>query len=172
MKNQRHAEFNSDFDYVSIILHLSGFDGNGFLEQWHSLDQPLNPLVFEEVETCWPHETELSGDKISARHQLLFDLTNEVLLQIYESSFTYYPRELSLGCRIRPRPSRFLEEVWARISRTLSSSQRVGQSVEGIVTQDMGKDDGWMNLQLESECVALELDDLIFDDLLGDILFS
>ncbi|KAE9461109.1 hypothetical protein C3L33_06977, partial [Rhododendron williamsianum] len=116
VKNQRHAEFNSDFDYVSIILHLSGFDGNGFLEQWHSLDQPLNPLVFEEVETCWPHETELSGDKISARHQLLFDLTNEVLLQIYESSFTYYPRELSLGCRIRPSPSRFLEEVWAELA--------------------------------------------------------
>ncbi|KAL6967519.1 hypothetical protein U1Q18_033327 [Sarracenia purpurea var. burkii] len=178
-KNHRHIELctidNADFNYVSNILKSSGFDGNGFLGPWHSMEQPLNPLLFEEVEAGWPHEPSCSGDETFAywHHQLLFDLINEVLIQIYDSSITYYPRALSFSCRIRPMSMGypFLEEVWERISRTLSSREGVGPSVDCVVTEDLRKDDGWMDLRLETECVALELEDMIFDELLEEITF-
>ena len=65
-----------------------------------------------------------------------------------------------------------VDDAWARISRTLSSRQGVDQSMDCVVAQDLGKDDGWMNLQLETECVGLELEDIIFDELLEEIFCS
>ncbi|GFS37874.1 TRM32-like protein [Actinidia rufa] len=173
---ENHRQNNADFDYVSDILERSGFNRTGFLGQWHSLDQPLNPLVFEEAEACWPHEPQRYGDEIfsSCHHQLLFDLINEVMVQIYDTSFTYYPKVLSVNCRIPPISPKYniVDDAWARISRTLSSRQGVDQSMDCVVAQDFGKDDGWMNLQLETECVGLELEDIIFDELLEEILCS
>ncbi|GFZ18014.1 hypothetical protein Acr_26g0012830 [Actinidia rufa] len=129
-----------------------------------------------EVEACWPHEPQRSSEEIFAgcHHQLLFDLINEVLVQIYDSSFTYYPKALSVNCHIPPMPVKYnvIDDAWTRISRTLSSRQGVDQSMDCVVAQDLGKDDGWMNLQLETECVGLELEDIIFDELLEEIFCS
>ncbi|XP_028090654.1 protein TRM32-like [Camellia sinensis] len=180
VKNHSRIELctndNADFNYVSDILECSGFNENGFHGPWYSQDQPLNPLVFDEVEDCWPHESQHYEEKIYAcfHHQLLFDIINEVLLQIYDSSFPYYPKALSSNCRICPMPVRYhvLDEVWARISKTLSLRPGADQSVDHVVSHDLGTDDGWMNLQLESECVALALEDMIFDELLEEVMCS
>ncbi|XP_052188619.1 uncharacterized protein LOC127798990 [Diospyros lotus] len=182
VKNERLIELctndNTDFDFVHAILEHSGFNGNSFLGTWHSLDQPLSPLVFEEVKACWPHESQCSGEETytCCHHQLMFDLINEVLLQIRDSSFTYYPKELSFSCRLRPMPvnlrHHILEEVWGRISKIRSLRLGMDQSVDCAIVQDLGRDDGWMNLQMETECVALELEDMILDELLEEIICS
>ncbi|CAL5334205.1 unnamed protein product [Camellia sinensis] len=179
VKNYNHTKsFTNniaDFNYVREVLEWSGLDGNGFLGPWHSMDQLSNPSMFEEVTACCPHKPQCCPHKPQCcHHRLLFDLINEVLLEIYESSFTYYPRALSFHCHVHPMPGgyRVLEEVWARISRTLSLRPEVDQSVDRGVANDLGKDVGWMNLQLETEYVALELEDLIFDQLVEQVICS
>ncbi|KAK2986101.1 hypothetical protein RJ640_003756 [Escallonia rubra] len=167
---------DADFSYVREILERSGFIGNDLHGAWHLSDQLLNPSLFEELEGCWPHETDYPGEDTSPclHHLLLFDLVNEALLQIYERSFTYYPRALSTSCRARPLPvgDHIIEEVWTSIRRSLSEKPEMKQSLDSVMAQDMAKDDGWMNLQWESECVALDLEDLIFDELLEEALCS
>ncbi|KAK3012790.1 hypothetical protein RJ639_010226 [Escallonia herrerae] len=167
---------DASFSYVREILERSGFIGNGLHGAWHLSDQPLNPSLFEELEGCWRHETDYPGEDISPclRHLLLFDLVNEVYLQIYERSFAYYPRALSTSCRTRPLPvgDHIIEEVWTSIRRSLTVKPEMKQSLDSVMAQDMAKDDGWMNLQWESECVALDLEDLIFDELLEEALCS
>lgn len=164
VKNHNRVEFHTgdsaDLNYVREVLERAGFNENGFHAAWYSSDQPLSPLLLDEVSECWwPHEAECIG-----RHQLLFDLVNEVILEIYERSFTYYPKELSSSCRVRPMHGRFHDEE-------VLKSIRLDQTVDDPVTQDYAKeDDGWMNLQMESECVALELEDLIFDQLLEEMV--
>ncbi|XAR58993.1 hypothetical protein NMG60_11014601 [Bertholletia excelsa] len=168
---------NAEFRYVRDILERSGFMGNDFLEPWHSPDGPLNPRVFEEADACWPHEPHCNGpygEEICSclDHQLLFDLTNEVLLQILDCSSLYYPRPLSSNCHVRPLPvgCHVPEEISGRISKAFSLRPEADQTLDSIVGQDLWKDDRWMNLQLESECIALELEDLIFDELLEELL--
>ncbi|XAR60588.1 hypothetical protein NMG60_11034023 [Bertholletia excelsa] len=165
----------TDFNYVSHILEQSGFNENGFFGPWYSENQLLNPLAFEEIEACWSQEPQYSGDEIcsSSHHRLLFDMVNEALLQIYDSSFTYYPKALNSNCHMHPIPKDYhiLKDVWARIIRTSSLGPRADQLTDSIVAQDLAKEDGWMNLQLESECAALELEEMIFDELLEEILF-
>ncbi|KAJ8533946.1 hypothetical protein K7X08_007270 [Anisodus acutangulus] len=65
-----------------------------------------------------------------------------------------------------------LEEVWKDISWWLSYKLENDQSLlDDAASRDLAKGDNWMNLQFDAECVGLELEDLIFDDLLDELIF-
>ncbi|KAK6926965.1 protein of unknown function DUF4378, partial [Dillenia turbinata] len=164
------------FNCIKDILELSGFLQSDNFDAWYSQDQPLDPSIFEEMEACLEKESECYGEEVVANseHHLLFDLINEVLLEIYARSLNYWPNALSSSCHIHPTPrgDHILEEVWKGISWSLISAAEIGQSLDSIMAVDFAKSNGWMNLQLESECVALDLEELIFDELLDEILQS
>lgn len=173
-----HFESNrlddADFNYVRDVLEVAGFIEPEYLGTWYSLEQPLNPTLFKELEAFLRHEHEHSSDDVGSNcdHQLLFDLINEELLEIYESSLAYFPKHFSFTQHIRPLPkgNRVLEDVWKRISWHQSSRSVMDQSVDDIVARDLVKGDSWMNLHLDVEDVALDLEDLIFDELLDEVL--
>ncbi|KAJ7947648.1 protein TRM32 [Quillaja saponaria] len=173
-----HFELNkkddSDFEFVKGVLELSGFMGSEYLGAWHTVDQPLNPSLFKDYEAISPQEVECSRDEIECQcdHQLLFDLVNEVLIEIYDKSFTYFPNPFPFKRGIHPMPKghHLLKQVWARISLYLSLRPELDQSLNGVVARDLAKFDSWMNLQYESECVALELEDMIFEELLDEAI--
>ncbi|XP_015582786.1 uncharacterized protein LOC8268287 isoform X1 [Ricinus communis] len=170
------AKDKAEFDYVKDILELSGFTKNELLGTWHSDDQPVDPSLFEEVAGCMFLDPECSGTEEGylCYHLLLFDLINEVLMETYARSYTYYPMPLSTLSHIRPMPVGYhvLEEVWTNISWYLSSIPEPDQLLDHIVSRDLAKSDGWMNLQFDSECVGLEVEDIIFYDLLEEVIFS
>lgn len=162
---------NADLFYVRDILEHSGFSSNFFKTTWYSQAQVLNPSVVRELESLWheEHECCLGDFDFCCHHQLLFDLVNEVLVQMYDRSFTYYPKALSYSCRIRSMlENRIFEEVCNNVDAFLRMKPEQ-ESIDAIVDQDLKTDDGWMNLQLESECSALELEDMIFNDLLEEL---
>ncbi|XP_026415360.1 uncharacterized protein LOC113310789 isoform X2 [Papaver somniferum] len=168
----------ADFNYVRDLLKLSGFTGARCLGTWHAPDQPLHPSLFEEMEYLSPYKTECTVGEISDsyydHHQLLFDTVNEVLLEIYERSFTYWPGPLSRNSSTRPMPAGYniLKEVWGIISWYLSSQPEEYSSLDYVVTRDLSRVDGWMNLQMDCDCLGLELEDLIFEDLLEEVICS
>ncbi|CAN4098839.1 unnamed protein product [Withania somnifera] len=131
----------------------------------------LNPSIVRELESLWHEEQECGlGDfDFCCHHELLFDLVNEVVVQMYDRSFTYYPKALSYSCRIRPLlENRMIEEVSNNVGKLLILKPEQ-ESIDAIVDQDLRSDDGWMNLQIESECSGLELEDMIFNDLLEEL---
>ncbi|XP_050213972.1 protein TRM32-like [Mercurialis annua] len=169
---------DADFNYVRDILELSGFTEQECLGMWHSLDHPLSPTLFKELEAYLHQEVECSPEDVAStnNHQLLFDLSNEFLLQIYESSLAYYPKPFSFARRVRLRPSpkgdHIVEEVWRRISSFRNPNSKLDQTLDDIVARDLAKDESWINLQLDVEDIALDLEDLIFDQLLDEIICS
>lgn len=169
-----YSEYDADLDYVKDILDNSGFGNDAFHKTWHSSNQPIDPLVFDEMEAYWHKGCSAEEHCGCDHHQLLFDLVNEKLLHLYGKSFTYYPKALSSGCYIRPFPvgDHIVDEMCDSVNTLMRLKTEQKQSLECLVALDMGKDDGWMNLQLESECVGLELDDIIFDELLGELICS
>ncbi|KAL0426319.1 UNVERIFIED_CONTAM: protein TRM32 [Sesamum latifolium] len=168
------AKNEAEFNYVKDVLELSGFSRNEILGRWHSAEHPVNPAVFVEVEGCLVAQPECSGNEEggSCDHLLLFDLINEVLLEIYEISFCYWPMPLTSRSRMHqmPKGHRVLEEVWTEISWLLSCRLEFDQNIDDAVSRDLSKHDGWMNLQFDGECVALEVEDLILDDLIEEII--
>ncbi|KAK1357278.1 hypothetical protein POM88_050534 [Heracleum sosnowskyi] len=179
-KNQIHTKLQTDDDadlnYAREILKVAGFNKNGFHEEWYLSEQPLSPLIFDEVEeSWWPLGSECSQENLILlyHHQLLFDLINEVMLHIYETSFTYYPRALSTSCQVHPlHIANYEEEVLKSLSKHIVLKPELDQQLDDPVPRDLAKADGWMNLQMDSECVALELEDFIFDELLEELICS
>lgn len=160
------------FDYVKYVLEVSGLCRGEFLEKWHSAEMPLNPSVFDEVEQCFFTQSDCTGSAENGiyEHLVLFNSINEALLEIYEKSYSYWPNPLTCQSCIRQMPVgyRIVEEVWGNIRRI----ERQSHSVDDPVSWDLSKGDNWMNLQFEAECVGLELEDLILDDLLDELLYD
>lgn len=172
---QVDANDKAEFSYVRDVLELSGFTGNAFLGTWHSEDQPVDPLVYEAVEGCMFLDPDSSGKEHGkCDHLLMFDLINEVLMEVYGRSYSYYPTPLSSLSHIRPMPvgHHVLNEVWELISYYLSLRPELDKSMNYVLNADLAKRDGWMDLQFDTECVALELEDLVFDDILEELVFD
>ncbi|KAG2242485.1 hypothetical protein Bca52824_095669 [Brassica carinata] len=184
---QIEAQDKVKFNYVRDILEISGFNAPESLSMWQSDYQPLDPLVYQEMTTtattrCMIQDPECSRNEEEEEeqeeeggnynHLLLFDLINEVLIEIYERSYHYCPKPLSSLCRIHPMPVGYsvLKDVWVRINCYLSYKPHDEQSFDEIMSRDLRRDDGWMGLQFESECVGIEVEDLIFEELLEELL--
>ncbi|GMG98259.1 hypothetical protein Nepgr_000099 [Nepenthes gracilis] len=172
---ERDEKYDAEFKYVKFVLELSGLTREGQLETQHLLEQPLDAALFEEAEAGCPLELKLSMGEVASsncQRNLLFGLVDEAMLSIFERSSAYYPKTLSFSCQIHPVPTgnRVLEEVWAFVSRRLRWNLEQGLQLDGAVAQDLSKNDGWMNLQFESECIALQLEHLIFNELLEEII--
>ncbi|XP_027364437.1 uncharacterized protein LOC113871542 [Abrus precatorius] len=173
------ASNEAAFNYVRKVLDLSGFTAHDSLGIWYSDNQPVDPSLYEELEGCLLLDPDCSGNSDEGgqcNHLLLFDIINEGLLEIFGRSYNYYPRPLSSLSHIHPLPSgdRVLYKVWTLISWNLNSPTtfELYPSLDYYVSKDLAKYDGWMNLQFDSECVGLELDDLIFDDLLEELIYT
>ncbi|KAK8550891.1 hypothetical protein V6N12_039574 [Hibiscus sabdariffa] len=161
------------YNYVKDILELSGFTQDEGRQTWFWPDQPLDPSMFEELETLLHPELESTIDEDgSNNHQLVFDLVNEALLEMGEKSSVYFPKPFSFDCRISLKLKRnnVVEQVWTKVSKKLASQPEHDQSLDDIVAGDLDKN-AWMNIQAESEVVALDLEDLVFDELLDEIIW-
>ncbi|KAI3750063.1 hypothetical protein L2E82_20687 [Cichorium intybus] len=172
--SRKQYQDDDDFTYVKQILERSGFMKNGFQQTWYSSNQPLDPFVFQEIESEYVHNPENFVEELNelSHRLLIFELVDDILLTMYERSLTYFPKALSSLCHIRPAPNGPVihDEVWKCVSKMVEFKPDMNQSLDYIVSRDLGSDDGWMNLQLDSECVALDLEDLILDDILEELL--
>ncbi|XP_051113531.1 protein TRM32-like [Andrographis paniculata] len=162
----------SDSDYVKRLLEQSNIANDTSEMSWHASDKPFSPELFEDVETRWPHEQdELTGwpDFYGCwHHRMVFDLVNEVTLEAYDVSLPYYPTALSSSCHVRPF-SRIAEDVSGIVEGLLKLNPLTTEAVDDIVAVDM-RGRGWMNLQTETECVALELEDMVFDEVIEETI--
>lgn len=166
----------SEYNYVKDILELSGFTVHKFLGTWHSTGQPVDPSVFDKVEGCLLTELGSSENEevCSCNRLLMFDLINEVLIEIHERSSSYFPVPLTCRSHISPMPVGYhvLGEVWTDIKWYLSWRPESYQSLDDAVGRDLDRGDGWMNLQFDAECVGLEIEDMMFDDLIDEMLYD
>lgn len=165
--NRNEAEFN----YVKGVLERSGFSRNKPLGSWHSGGQPVDASVYAEVGA--KHDEIPGNEESRSCYKLvLFELINQVLLEIYDRSFSYWPVPITCRSRIYPMPigHRVLEEVWGNIEGYLTPMPVFDPSLDDAVTRDLDKYDGWMNIQFEAEGAGLELEDMVFHDLLLELL--
>ncbi|XP_003543514.2 protein TRM32 isoform X2 [Glycine max] len=163
----------SDFKYVKNILEFSGYLRNEHTQMPYTVDQPLKPSIFKDLDATLRHEIEPSEEE-TINHQLLFNLVNEVLLEIYGRSPTYFPRPFSFNPRLHsmPKGNYLLNEVWNSVNSYLNLKPELDQTLDDVVGRDLAKGKGWMILQEEEEYVALELEEMIMDELLDEFIFS
>ena len=101
--------------------------------------------------------------------ELLFDLVNEAITETHNQSHIYFPKTFTFSY---PNEKRFLDEVWGRVEWSLSGlgAGNRDRSLDDIVGRDLIKGDGWMNLRGETEWLTLEIEDLIFYEVLDEMI--
>ncbi|XP_021716150.1 protein TRM32-like [Chenopodium quinoa] len=177
--DNQDLNLNDDLQYVKYVLDISGLaTEENKCEEWHSQTQPLDPALFDGIEVCCPFEPKLlDKDEIfmsSYHRKLVFDLINEALIDISERSYVCYPKSLSFWCHVSPTTKgkrRVVLEVWKFVREYLSWMPEFDPSLDVAVAHDLSKDkNGWVNLQTYTEGLALELEDLVFNELLDEIV--
>ncbi|XLR40910.1 hypothetical protein S83_025570 [Arachis hypogaea] len=159
---------DSNFRYVKAILQFSGLMENEQILTRHTIDQRLKPSLIIEMESSVAENTKAYDQ------QLLFNLVDEVLLDIYERSSNQFPRPFAFNYLLHPVPKGdyLLNEVWSSVKSYLSLRPELDQTLDDVVRRDLARRSSWMNLQQEEEQVAIELEDMIMDDLLDELVFS
>lgn len=164
----------TEFSYVKEIFRKSSFSTETLFDEWCS----QNITVLQEAD-CQHYEAaaasfDLSAD-MSAEQLLLFDLTNEGLLDIYRRHSVSRSRLSWFSSFDRPRPvgSRALGELWSGLSLRLDGRRpRASVHVDAVLSSDLAKSDPWTDFPRGAERLGSRLADSVFDELLSELVLQ
>ncbi|KMT05250.1 hypothetical protein BVRB_7g173910 [Beta vulgaris subsp. vulgaris] len=173
--------YNEELQYVKYVLDIIGITTAAAYqrETWHSQNQPLDPALFDGIEVCCPFEPKSSNKDVAvfvseSHRKILFDLINEALIDIDERSNVYYPKALSYWCHICPKTNEknhIVVDVWEFVEKLLNWKPELDPSLDLAMSHDLSNDkNGWVNLQMDTEGLGLDLEDLIFNEILDEIV--
>lgn len=114
------------------------------------------------------------GLQDNLKDQLLSHLVNEVLYDIYEDCDVYYwPTSLGSKCNVHLQPlteEHISTKVHSRFERLRGFIVKASNDVKSVTAHDLVNSYGWMNLQVDSECLSLTLEEMLFDELLEELV--
>ncbi|KAE8697826.1 putative Hydroxyproline-rich glycofamily protein [Hibiscus syriacus] len=157
-KGTAMAEKNLESIYIVDVLVDSGINGadlDTFLATWHSLDCPVNPIVFEELEK--KHLNLISCSR--AERRLMFDRINSKLLEMYQQFMDQYPWIKPVR-KIIPKWN--IQELEYNLHRSLVSKNKE-------LDVDAGECE-WLNLRGDIDAVGKEMERLLVDELIAEVV--
>ncbi|KAJ3686737.1 hypothetical protein LUZ61_015901 [Rhynchospora tenuis] len=113
-------------------------------------------------------------ENMSVDQNILYALTHEVLRENLKkylrngtlvSSYTRVPKSNSLQ-------NGLIKDLWKNLTTYLNSEICVSGKnfIEGIMTSNSLQNDGWLNYSIEKEHLVVELEDVIFDSIIGELI--
>uniref|UniRef100_A0A7N0UJT2 DUF4378 domain-containing protein n=1 Tax=Kalanchoe fedtschenkoi TaxID=63787 RepID=A0A7N0UJT2_KALFE len=117
-------------------------------------------------------ELELKND---LDHQLLSDLVNEALLGPYSGSDAYWLASLCSDRLKHPLPSsdhHVFKKVESTLQKLESFSLKASNTLDSLLAFDLAGDRSWMSLQADAESLSLALDEIIFDELMDELIYE
>ncbi|XP_066317197.1 uncharacterized protein [Miscanthus floridulus] len=161
-----------EFNYVKDILKKSSFSNEILFDEWYS----QNITALQEVD-CQHYEAAAASfdfTDMSADQLLLFDLTNEALLDIYKKYSVSKSRFSWFSSFDRPKPvgNGVLKELWSRVSCHLDERPWSSIEVDTILSNDLGKSDPWTNFPRDADYLGNKLADFVLDKLLTELVLQ
>ncbi|KAH7278059.1 hypothetical protein KP509_38G022100 [Ceratopteris richardii] len=171
-------ETEPELTYVKDLLVASGLslESSSTLMKWHKPKQPLDSCIFEIVENSYRSNESISamrknGGLIRQRRLLLFDIVNEVLVDVLDPLMSCHTCWNSIH-----KPSTlyhradFLGQIWSRVSKLLWSQSDGQDTLGSLVAEDLACKDPWQELSPDNELVLLVAEEAIWNDLLEDVV--
>lgn len=155
----------SVFEYVKTVVQASDLNWDEVCMKSLSTDQLLDPSLFEEIDFL--------PNQLCYEQKLLFDLVNEVLMEICGHYFGCSPWVSFVKPYIRPVPDKknSLCEVWEGVLWHLIPLP-LPHTLDQTVRKDMAKSGTWMDLRFDTDSTCIEMGDAILEELMEDIILS
>ncbi|GMI89981.1 TON1 Recruiting Motif 15 [Hibiscus trionum] len=154
----------SIFEHIKAVLQASSFNWDELYIRSLSSDVLINPLLLDGVEYL--------PNQLCQDQSLLFDCINEVLVEFCGHYFGS-PSISFVKPNIRPLPNmnNTIQEVskgvyWHLLPMPLPLT------LDLIVSKDLAKSGTWMDLQLDTGCIGVEIGEAIFEDIVEDAITS
>lgn len=161
-----------EFNYVQEIFKKSSFRNEILYDEWYS--QNIKALQEEDCQHYEAAAAAFDFTDMSAEQLLLFDLTNEALLDIYRK-YSFCKSKLSWFSSFdRPKPvgRLVLKELWSKLSCQLDEQPRSTIEVDTILSSDLAKNERWVNFQRDADNVRNHLGDFVFDRLVTELVLE
>ncbi|KAL8495236.1 hypothetical protein ACS0TY_019407 [Phlomoides rotata] len=155
----------SAFEYVEAVLLGSGLNWDEFLMRWLSTYEILDSSLFDEVE--------LFSSRPRYDQKFLFDCANIALKEVCDIYFGCYSGISCVKLNSQPPPKGMdlIQEIWQRVERLLLQHPHP-HSLDHLVKTDLARSRNWMNLQSDIELIVFEMEEIIFIELVEEIVPS
>ncbi|KAL5221014.1 hypothetical protein ABZP36_025727 [Zizania latifolia] len=154
---------------VKDIFMKSSFCNEILFDEWCT--QNITALQEEDCQHYEAAAAAFDFTDMSADRLLLFDLTNEVLLDIY-TKYSDHKSKLSWFSSLdRPKPvgKHALKQLWSKVSCHLDEQTEPGIEIDTILSNDLAKSDRWVNFQRHADHLGDKLADFVLDKLLTEL---
>lgn len=154
------------------IFKKSSFTHEALLDEWYS--QNITALQEEDCQHYEAAAASFYFTDMSADQLLLFDLTNEALLDIYKKYSFAKSKFSGFSSSGRPKPvgHHILEELWSRVSSRLDERPKSSIQVDMILSKDLAKSNRWTNFDRYADHMGNILADFVFDKLLTEVVLQ
>jgi hypothetical protein len=160
------------FNYVKEVFKKSSFSNEILYDEWYS--QNITALQEEDCQHYEAAAAALDFIDMSAEQLLLFDLTNEALLDMYKKHSVCKSKVswFSSFHRSKPVGHVALRELWSQLSFQLDEQPRTAIEVDRILSRDLANSDRWTNFQRDTDNLGNDLGDFVFGKLLTELILE
>ncbi|XP_028775081.1 uncharacterized protein LOC114731977 [Neltuma alba] len=153
--------------YINDVLSESGIDGTyplAYSEGWHSLECPVSPTVFGELEKRYSDCTACSRPE----RRMLFDRVNSSIVKIYKQFESDRPWlnptvTNTVGCKLMKKG------LQDDLCALLRSQGKVENDALGKV---LVRESEWLDVRDDVDTIGSEVERLILDDLVAEVAGS
>lgn len=159
----------AELAYVKDIFNKSSFRDEALFDGWCS----QNRAALQE-DDCQHYDAAAAAidfTDMSADELLLFDLTNEALLDVYKDYAAGMSRQPRFSSFQRPKPvgDRALRELRSKVSRRLDERPQSSVEVDAVLSSDLAKAERWSNFRREADQVANKVAASVLDRLVTEL---
>lgn len=150
--------------YVTDILVHSGFidyDPKTFVSKLHSLDSPIDPLMFEELEKGLYNEGSSRPER-----RLLFDRLNSGLNEIYQQLTDPHPWVMAMTPALGYKLSG--DGLVDELCRSLVG--RDCKAYKGTLDKVLMNEMRWLSLGDDFDVIGKEIERLLVDDIVVEVV--
>ncbi|XP_021748384.1 uncharacterized protein LOC110714207 [Chenopodium quinoa] len=150
-------------EFVKAVVQMSGLSWEELLQRSILSDHLVDPSLLDEVDFL--------PDLLSCDFNVLFDLINEVLIEICCLNFGCL---LSLTMPyVQPelKGKDIFTEIWKRVDWYLKL-EGPPRTLDQIVEKDLEKPGKWLDLQLDCQCIGIRIQEAILEELVQETILS
>uniref|UniRef100_A0A5B6YJQ9 DUF4378 domain-containing protein n=1 Tax=Davidia involucrata TaxID=16924 RepID=A0A5B6YJQ9_DAVIN len=154
--NDATTDDGAEFQYIARIMKRTGIDRNTpvlSFTKWYSPSHPLDPSIFHHLEPSFPTTTTNSQLNQRCNRKLLFQLVDEILVQLLRPYINLKPWDVTSITRdSKMYGSQLIDTLCAKIRSFPSADCQVLEDIDGLIETDLCK------YQLSQRSVAFEED--------------
>ncbi|KAL0336854.1 UNVERIFIED_CONTAM: hypothetical protein Scaly_1960500 [Sesamum calycinum] len=152
-----------EVSYILDVLMHSGIQDSGidmFGMTWYSLDCPLDPMLFDELEKKYCDEI----NRLRSERRLLFDGINSTLLETFQQHIDSYSWTMPKSGRLHSTCRE--EHVIEALNKFMNQEPMTGQVTGRVIYNNMD----WPDLRGEIDIIGKEIEKSLIDDMVNEIL--